>query len=124
MVSHIRLPVKCTQTEARLLAFRVDGSAVTTSAAAAGLLEGARDATVAKGSGATSNEVTFTWDIAFGRVPVVVCTPITDDCHVMIKSVSASGCVIETFQNDDHTSGVDDADFHMMVLGWDSAQAY
>lgn len=120
----IRRSVKGTQSRARILGFRVDGSVVTTSAAATGLLEGEFDATVAKGSGGTSNEVTFTWNSAFKRVPVIVATPITTNCHIEIKSVTTTGCVIETFQVADGTTAVDDADFHMTVMGWDTADKY
>jgi len=121
--SHLRVNVKGTQSLPRVLAFRVDGSVVTTSAATTGLLEGTTDATVAKGSGGASNEVTFTWDEAFARVPVITCTCIGATVVAHIKSVTATGCVIETFTASTGAAA-DDADFHMMVHGWDSANIY
>lgn len=123
-MTDIKLPVKGTQSECRMLAFRVDGSAVTTSAATTGLVEGLHDATVSKGSGGTSNEVTITFNRAFGRVPVVQASPVTTNCHIEIKSVTASGMVLETFQVADGTTGVDDADMHVIVIGHDSARQY
>ena len=120
----IRRSIKGTQSRTRVLAARIDGSVVTTSAAVTGLLEGEFDMTVVKGSGGASNEVTFAFDRAFARVPVIVCTPITTNCHCEIKSVSTTGCLIETFEVADGTTGVDDADFHMIVMGWDTANKY
>lgn len=122
--THLKLPVKGTQTECRMLALRIDGSAVTTSAAATGLLEGGGDCTILKGSGGSSNEVTIAFRTDFERVPVVCATPITDDCHVRIKSVTAAQCVLETVQNDANGTGVDDADMHVIIMGWDSATVY
>lgn len=126
MVDHsfMKLPVKGTQTECRILGLRIDGSAVTTSAASTGLDEGAGDCTILKGSGGSSNEVTIAFRTPFARVPVVNATPITTNCHVEIKSITASQLVLETFQVADGTTGVDDADMHVMIMGWDSATQY
>lgn len=120
----IRRSLKGSQSRARVLALRVDGSVVTTSAASTGLLEGEFDCTIAKGSGGTSNEVTITFNEAFKRVPVIVASPITTNCHIEIKSVSATGCVLETFEVADGTTGVDDADMHVMIMGWDTSAKY
>lgn len=123
-MTDIRQPIKGTQTLPRMIALRVDGSVVTTSAATTGLLEGTGDCTIAKGSGGTSNEVTITLNTPFQRVPVVVASPLTTNCHIEIKSVSASSIVLETFQVADGTTGVDDADMHVIIWGWDSATTY
>lgn len=123
-MTDIKLPVKGTQSECRMLALRVDGSAVTTSAASTGLLEGLYDCTISKGSGGTSNEVTVSFNTAFGRVPVVVATPITTDSHIEIKSVTASTLVLETFSVADGTTAADDVDMHVLIVGWDSATQY
>lgn len=117
----VRRSIKSTQQKPRVLALRVDGSVVTTSAATTGLLEGIYDVLIAKGSGGASNEVTITFNQPFSRVPVVVATPITTNCHIEIKSVSATTLVLETFQVADGTTGVDDADMHVMIMGFDSA---
>lgn len=108
----------------RILCLRVDGSVVTTSAATTGLLEGLGDCTISKGSGGASNEVTVTFNDAFARVPVVVATPLTTNCHIEIKSVAVGSIVFETFQVADGTTGVDDADFHAVIVGWDSSTYY
>jgi hypothetical protein len=103
----------------RAVLLRIDGSAVTTSAAATGLDEGSADANVSKGSGGTSNEVTLAFTKAFTTTPVVVAQSITTNCKVELKSVSTTGCVLETFQVADGTTGVDDADMHVVIIGWD-----
>jgi hypothetical protein len=123
-MSDTKFPIRVNQPLSRVIPLRIDGSAVTTSAATTGLLEGLNDCTIAKGSGATSNEVTVTFNTAFARVPVVVATPLTTNCHVEVKSITASTLVLETFQVADGTTKVDDADIHVIVWGWDSATQY
>jgi len=121
----IRRSIKGTQPHCRVLAVRVDGSAVTTSAATTGALGPDRhNITILKGSGGTSNEVTVAFNEAYTVVPVVCTGVITTNCHVEVKSVSASQIVFETFQVADGTTGVDDADFHFIVMGWDTASEY
>jgi len=114
-----KFKLKGSQAKSRLHVLRIDGSAVTTSAAKTGLDEGAADFTVSKGSGGTSNEVTLTPNEAFARVPVIQATPVTTNCHIEIKSVSSTSIVLETFQVADGTTGVDDADMHVMIWGSD-----
>ena len=123
-MAELRNNVKSPQPLPRVLGLRIDGSEVATSAGVAGLDEGAKDVTISKGSGGTSNEVTIAFNTAFAAAPVVSATVITDDCHVRIKSVSASQVVLETVQNDANGTGVDDADMHVMILGHDSATRY
>ena len=121
----IRRSIKGNQARSRLLKARVDGSAVTTSAATTGMSSGDRhNMTILKGSGGTSNEVTVAFNTAFAVVPVVVATPITTNCHIEIKSVSASQIVFETFQVADGTTDVNDADFHFIVIGEDTSSEY
>lgn len=112
---HRAAEVNCRR--ARMLALRVDGSAVTTSAADTGLDWGGENVQIAKGSGATSNEVTITFDEAFAEIPIVQATPITTNCHIEIKSVAVGSVVLETFQVADGTTGVDDADMHVLIVG-------
>ena len=102
---------------ARMLLARVDGSVVTTSNAITGLDLGGANMLVAKGSGGASNEVTITFNQPFAAVPVVQATPITTNCHIEIKSVAVGSVVLETFQVADGTTGVDDADMHVMIVG-------
>lgn len=108
--------VRCPQGRLGLIALRVDGSAVTTSASATGLLMGSGQVTIKKGSGGTSNEVTITLKETAAQVPIVSATPITTNCHVEIKSVTTSVIVLETFQVADGTTGVDDADMHVLIV--------
>ena len=121
----IRRSIKGNQSRSRLLKARVDGSAVTTSAATTGMSSGDRhNMTILKGSGGTSNEVTVACNTAFAVVPVVVATPITTDSHIEIKSVTASQIVFETFAVSDGSTAADDVDFHFIVIGEDSASEY
>lgn len=120
MVARQHYLMKGMQPLSRLVGLRVDGSVVTTSASSTGLDEGGFDFTVAKGSGGASNEVTLTPNLIGLRAPVIVgVVPITTNCHVEIKSVSASSIVVETFQVADGVTGVDDADFHITLLMFD-----
>lgn len=122
-MAELRNNVKSPQPLPRVLGLRIDGSAVTTSAATTGLDEGGSDVTILKGSGGSSNEVTIAFNTAFAAAPVVVATPVTDNAHVRIKSVSASQLVLETTENDSAT-GLDDVDMHVIIFGHDSATRY
>ena len=116
-----RFPARNVQSRQREILLRIDGSDVATSASTAGVDEGSAHVTAAKGTGGASNEVTITFNDAYSRVPVVVATPVTTNCHIEIKSVAAGSVVLETFQVADGTTGVDDADMHVRITGWDSA---
>lgn len=116
-----RFPARNLQSRQRSMHLRIDGSAVSTTAGSAGLDEGANLVTIAKGSGGASNEVTITFADAFARAPVIQATPVTTNCHIEIKSVSTSSVVLETFQVADGTTGVNDADMHVTITGWDSS---
>ncbi len=103
--------LKGTQRLPRALFFRVDGTGT------ASLLEGSNDATL------TDNGVgdyTLTWARPFLRVPVVVATPVTTAIHCEIAVVSVTAVQIKTFAVADGTTATD-ADFHLMVQGWDTA---
>lgn len=120
----IRAKVESHQPRARVIAVRIDGSDVSSSAASTdGVDEGAGQVTALKGTSGTANEVTLAWDPAFARTPVLVAMPITV-CDIVIKSVSTSGAVIETFATTDGTTGVNDADFHLLIWGWDTDAQY
>ena len=114
--------VRSPQGRLSLIALRVDGSAVATSAGSAGLLAGSGQVTIAKGSGGTSNEVTITLKRASKQVPVVTASAITTNCHIDIKSVTDSVIVLETFQVADGTTGVDDADMHVQIVVWEDSR--
>ena len=110
--------IRAPQGRPAVIALRIDGSAVTTSAASAGLLSGTGQCTILKGSGGTSNEVTIALKHTSAQVPVVCASPITTNCHIEVKSVSTSSIVLETFQVADGTTGVDDADMHVLIWVW------
>jgi hypothetical protein len=103
--------IKGAQLRERLLAFRVDGTG------AASILEGTRDATL------TDNGVgdyTLTFATAFARVPVVMAPGLLAASGVsQIFTVTAAAVRIKIFAVDGVTPL--DADFHVMVLGFDSA---
>ena len=110
---------KVSQGRTRILGFRIDGSAVAESAGTGGILEGAYDATIAKNAG-DNNEFTITFKHPFSRAPVVVATPAVADCELQIKSVTKTAVVIESFESDGVTVEAD-ADFHVIIMGFDAA---
>lgn len=113
--------VKCSQGRERSHSVIIDGSAVTTTASATGLLEGSDIFTIVKGTGGASNEVTLAPKEAFKRVPSLAFAMTTTNCYARIKTKTVSSLVIETLQVGDGTTGVDDADFDIHITGWDSA---
>lgn len=119
-----RRSIKGSQSKARVIALRVDGSAVGTTAGTAGLDEGAFDVTILKGTSGTANEVTVTFNKPFARAPLIVATPITTGVHVEVKSRSTTGCVLETFAVSDGTTLANDTDMDVFIMGWDSANQY
>lgn len=122
MASHMRLPIKGTQTEARLLALKVDASAITTTASSAGLSEGGNDANISKAS-AAATDITIAYDIAFLRAPCVTVTPLASSgVQAVVKSNATTGCTINVRLSTGTLSNA--IDFDVMVLGWDSSQAY
>lgn len=110
--------MKTTQRLCRVLGFRIDGGDVAGGTATTnGIKEGKYHATVTENS---SGNYTFTFNQAFARVPVVVCTPITDVTTCRIVAVTASTVQIEQV-GADQTTPEADGDFHMIVMGFDSA---
>ena len=99
-----------------ILIAQVDGSAVTTTSAVTGLLQGSQHVKVKKGSGGTSNVVTVALNESLVGVAMVV--PVAITANVQFKTVStAAGAVITVTESDDNSSGVDDADFMMLIVG-------
>jgi hypothetical protein len=121
----IRRSIKSAQPRRRILAVRVDGSAVTTSAATTGLIGGDRhNMTVVKGTGGAANEVTITLNQAFAVIPSVHVTSVTTNCHVEVKSATSSVIVLEAFAVADGTTVSNDADYNVMIIGEDTASEY
>jgi hypothetical protein len=106
--------IKGTQRLPRLLAFAVDG----TGTAAIG--EGSRDATLTDNG---AGDYTLTYSKAFARAPIVIVTTQTADtrAEVPLSANLAASCQILT-KNDGTTPT--DAEFLVLVLGWDTADRF
>lgn len=103
--------LKGTQRLPRVLAFRVDGTGT------ASLLEGGNDGTLTDNG---TGDYTIAFRVPFQRVPIVQATPLTVDSVAYIHEVSASAVTIRTRTVADAPAAVD-ADFHLSVHGFDSA---
>lgn len=116
-----RQPVGCKQyLEGLLLGFQVDGSAVTTSTGVnTGLLAGQHLATIKKGTAADSNLVTITLNRPLGlTTPIVLFTPITADCECRLETTPTTTVIqVRTTKSSNLATGVDDADFNMLIFG-------
>jgi hypothetical protein len=111
-------PMKTPQRQTRVLGFRVDGSDVAGGTATTnGLLEGDQHATITENS---SGDYTLTFNTAFARVPVVSGTVATDVSTLRIVSVTAAAVRIEQV-GADQTTPLADGDFHLIVMGYDTA---
>lgn len=106
--------IKGTQRHPRQIAFRVDGTGT------ASILEGTTDATLTDNG---TGDYTLTWAQPFARVPVVVVTPVTTAIHCEHTGASTTAVNIKTFAVADGTTATD-ADFHVLVYGYDSADVY
>jgi hypothetical protein len=79
------------------------------------LPEGSLEATIA--DGANEGEYTITLNEPFARTPVVAIGILTAECIAKIHSVSTSQIVVKCFGVDGTTAK--DADFHLIVSGFD-----
>lgn len=102
--------VKASQRAVRVLGFIIDG-------ATPALTEGKFDGTLVENS---AGNYTITFAKAFARAPVVVATVATDVTTVRIVSATASAVNIEVV-GADQTTPEDDANAHLLVWGFDSA---
>jgi len=103
-----------TQRKARMLGLRIDGTGT------ASILEGSIDATlVDNGAG----DYTLTWATAFQRMPVMVAQSLTADVVIQIVPTSTTSVQVLCFDATDGTTPKD-ADFHLLALGWDAADAF
>lgn len=105
--------IKGTQRLPRLLAFRVDGTDT------ASILEGAFDATLTDNG---TGDYTLTFAKPFVRIPVCVVTPIgaSGDIIATIETAATTGFDIRLWDGTDGTTAKD-GDFHVLFIGWDSA---
>lgn len=104
--------IKCSQRQARLLALSIDGTST------ASVVEGGSDVTLTDNG---TGDYTLAIDKPFLRAPVVVGSSLTAGIVIKVHSVSVSSITIKTYAVDGTTAT--DADFHLMVLGWDAASA-
>lgn len=110
--------MKSPQRLVRCLFFRIDGSAVAGGTATTnGIDEGEYSGTITENG---SGDYTITFSQAFARTPVVMITPVTDVTTCRIKAVSTTSVNIEQV-GADQTTPEADADFHVLVVGFDTA---
>lgn len=106
--------VKTDQRLMRLMSFSVDG----TGTAALGGSSKFSASLTDNGTG----DYTVTFDVKYGRAPEAYCTPLTTGIHCEIFSISTSAVRVKTFAVADGTTATD-ADFHLLVVGSDAADA-
>lgn len=110
--------MKSPQRMVRVIPVRLDGGDVAGGTKTTdGILEGKFHCVVTENS---DGNYTFTFNQAFARTPVVVCTPITDVTTCRIVAVTTSTVQIEQV-GADQTTPTADGDFHMLVVGFDAA---
>ena len=105
--------IKSTQRLARLIGLRVDGTGT------ASILAGGHDAVL---TDTGTGDYLLTFVQPFARLPVVTISPIgaAGDIVATIGTVSASAVQILGWDGTDGTTAKD-MDFHVLVLGYDSA---
>lgn len=104
-------PILGRQRLPHIIGARVDGTGT------ASMLEGGQEITLTDNG---TGDYTLTFGTAFARVPVVVASPLTADAIIQIGTISASAVQILGFDATDGTTAKD-IDFHVMILGWDTA---
>jgi len=114
--------MKCVQRLVRVIPIRLDGSVVAGGTATTnGILEGTRHVTVTENS---SGNYTFTFNEPFKRIPVIMLTPVTDVTTVrLLGEPTVSAFTVEQV-GADQTTPEADADFHALVVGFDTADQY
>lgn len=108
----------CVQRKTRVIPIRLDGSAVAGGTDTKdGILEGAEHVLVTENG---SGDYTFTFNVGFSRKPVILLTTETDVTTVRLKEVTTTTFTVEQL-GADQTTPEADADFHALVIGFDSA---
>lgn len=102
--------VQCPQRKTRVMGVIVDG----TGTAALGGFCANNMALTDNGTG----DYTLTYDLPFGQVPSVVATPVTDNiiCKIGTNAVGSVQVLTENL-----SGSATDADFHVIIMGSDSA---
>ncbi len=113
--------MKCVQRMVRVIPISLDGSVVAGgTATTTGILEGKRHVTVTENS---AGNYTFVFNEPFQRTPVISLTPLTDVSTCWLVAVSTTGFQVEQV-GADQTTPLADADFHALVVGFDTADQY
>lgn len=108
----------CVQRKTRIIPIRLTGATVAGGTATTlGITEGSQHVTVTENS---SGDYTFTFNVGFSRKPVVLLTSATDVSTVWLKDLSTTTFRVEQV-GADQTTPLADADFHALVIGFDSA---
>ena len=108
----IKRMIEGVQRSIRQMGFVVDGTGT------ASITSGSTQGTlVDNGTG----DYTLTFSDVYERAPIVVVTPVTADVNCNIDAVSASAVSITCFDSTDGTTAKD-ADFHMIVMGYDAVE--
>lgn len=95
----------------RMLAFRVDGTGT------ASILEGQFDGALTDNG---TGDYTITFTKAFVRVPVISALPLATDIALSVSAVSASSVRVLA-RSIGAAPAAADVDFHLQVLGFDTA---
>lgn len=107
--------LKSPQRAPRQLHFKVDGTG-----GSASILIGSKDASVAR---TAQGRYTVTFEQAFAREPVAVCAVIYGAAGIIASIASTSPTAVAVRIYD--AAGADqDADFHLVVQGFDAADEY
>lgn len=107
--------IKSPQRAPRQLHFKVDGTG-----GSASLLIGSKDASVAK---VAQGRYTVTFEQAFAREPVAVAAVIYGAAGI-IASIESSSATAVSVRIYDAAGADQDADFHLVVQGFDAADEY
>lgn len=108
----------CVQRKTRVIPIRVDGSAVGGGTSTTnGLLEGSQHCLITENS---SGNYTIDFNTHFHRTPVVVCMTATDVTTLRIVDVDETMVQVEQV-GADQTTPEADGDFHLLVVGFDTA---
>lgn len=97
----------------KLQTVSVDGSAVGATSGSAGLDDRGKWFCNIKKS---TNTVTIDYKTALARVPIFQFTDLTGNVGFNVIVNTKAQLVIQTFERDDNTTGVNDADFSIMFL--------
>ncbi len=109
--------MKCVQRQVRVIPLRIDGSDVAGGTATTnGILEGSHHCTITENS---AGDYTVTFLVPFSRKPVVILTSATDVSTVWLKALSTTSFEVEQV-GADQTTPLADADWHALVIGFDS----